>query len=183
MAGLKPQFLSRLFVEEIDYKYNRLTDRLVFYSAHLKCLIIAPKGFVNVWESVPGMKGTSTYSGVIHDLVSRSDFRIVRNGKPVAITKHDAAMVYNEALWCRYRQQNSEMPSRTVRQKIKKQWNRADRFCRRKLKVGVVRVWPGYWHRFTVMATYEEIRGADMGISADEFAALKARNTTVFRRI
>jgi len=155
------KFLSRLFVEEINYKYNRLLEPLPYYSDYLKQVILAPRGFINDRESVPALKGTSTYSGVIHDLVSRSDFQIVRHGVLVSISKWDGAMVYFEAMGVRYAEQIAERPDKTMWQKLTKQLSRADRFIRQYGKTGVVAVWPGYWQKLPIMATYDQVLAAN----------------------
>lgn len=151
------KFLSRLLVEEINYKYNRLLQPLAYYSDYLRQVVIAPAGFINDRESIPLLKGTNTYSGVLHDLLCRKDFRIRVNGQLVEITKWQAAKVYCEAMGVRYADQIAERPDKTLWQKSTKQLGKADRLIRRYGKTGVVIVWPGYWQRLPIMATYAEV--------------------------
>jgi len=86
-----------------------------------------PVGFVCDRESVPLFKGTSIRGGYAHDYLCRYD------SVPV-VDKKTAADVYLE---------------------IMKQ--RGSSWWRRYGKYWVVRMAWGYFHKFSVMATYEEI--------------------------
>ncbi|MCK9437462.1 MAG: DUF1353 domain-containing protein [Synergistaceae bacterium] len=113
--------------EVIDYKYSRLLAPYRYKSTVLGCTVTVPKGFVYDHESVPIIKGTSHRGGLIHDYLCRID------SKPV-VTKKQAADVYLEVMEFR------ENP-----------------WWRRYVKYWVVRFAFGYFHKFKVMATYEEI--------------------------
>ena len=121
-----------------DSRYVRLLEDFLFYSVILGCWCKAPREFICDLESVPLIRGTNPESGVIHDLVSRKDF------KP-KIDKATGMAVYLE-----FQRYYDEMESGN--------WlNRSWDWIRRGFKAGFVRVWPGYWHKFNIMATYEEI--------------------------
>lgn len=115
--------------EILDYKYSRLLGPYRFASKVLDCVVSIPKGFVYDHESIPLIKGTSHRGGLVHDYLCRID------SVPV-VTKKQAADVYLEVM----------------------KW-RGNSFLRRYVKYWAVRIWPGYFHKFTVMATYEEITG------------------------
>jgi len=101
-----------------------------------------PPEFVHDYESVPIFRGSSKKGGVGHDYLSRKD------SVPV-VTKKVAAQVYFEV-----------MEYVNVTEVPRNAWFRRFRFWwRRWLKYGVVRVWPGYFHKHKVMATYEEMSG------------------------
>jgi len=127
-----------------DPRYNRLTEDWEFYSDILGCWNKAPKGFVNDAESVPLFKGTNIEAGIAHDLVCRTNFKTA-DGKP--ITKWIAAKVYLELQYY-----FDHMESGNV-------FNRVWDWVSRGVKTSVVIVWPGYWHKFNIEATYEEIVG------------------------
>jgi hypothetical protein len=63
------------------------------------------------------------------------------------VTKKQAADVYLEVMKCR-----DGLPDRYSRLSAISLW------ARRWIKYGVVRVWPGYFHKHTVAATYDEMR-------------------------
>ena len=123
------EFITSLINEDIDYRYSKIHKPFIIYSDTLGSKIEIPPGFVHDYESVPWIKGTSKRGGVIHDYLCRID------SVPV-VTKKIAADVYLEvmkhagtSLWRRY------------------------------LKYWVVRFAPGYFHKFNVLATFEEISG------------------------
>ena len=134
--------LSPLICEDVTYKYSRVHEPWVFYSEVLKCVIEVPVGFVHDYESVPIIKGTSKRGGVAHDYLSRID------SSPV-VTKAQASAVYFEIM--KLRDQGDKRPDRLL-EKFSLWW-------RRWLKWSVVRVWPGYFHKYPVMATLEELSG------------------------
>ena len=121
--------LMTIHEEVIDHKYSRLVRGWSSYSEVLECLIYIPRGFVYDHESVPLFKGTSHRGGLGHDYLCRTD------SIPV-VTKKQAADVYLEIM--------------TIQGNAR--W-------RRYLKYWTVRVWPGYFHKHSVNATYEEISG------------------------
>lgn len=97
----------------------------------------APVGFVNDLESVPIVKGTNNESGVWHDYFSRYD------SIPV-VDKLTCARIYLEF------QKYYDLQERGI---LNMAWD----FIRRWVKTGVVVLAPRYFHRLSVMATYEEI--------------------------
>ena len=113
--------------EVIDYKYSRLLAPYRYKSAILDCVVTAPKGFVYDHESVPLIKGTSHRGGLIHDYLCRID------SKP-SVTKRQAANVYLEVMTFR-----------------------GNAWWRRYVKYWAVRLAFGYFHKFPVKSTYEEI--------------------------
>jgi len=92
-------------------------------------MIRVPRGFIYDHESIPIIKGTSVRGGLVHDYLSRID------SVPV-VTKAMAAKVYREVMTV---QENS--------------------WWRKWLKSSFVVIWPRYFHRFTVFATYRELIG------------------------
>jgi hypothetical protein len=123
-----------------DPRYVRLTQSFQFYSAILKCWSKIPHGFVFDLESIPLLRGSNPEAGGIHDYLCRID------STPV-VTKWVAARVY-----CEFQAYYDEMESGNI-------FNRAlDAVCRWG-KSGFVAVYPSclYWHKYKVMASYEEI--------------------------
>ena len=120
-----------------NHRYVRLLADLEFYS-QVCGWGKAPEGFVCDLESVPLLKGTNPESGIIHDLVCRKDFL-------PAITKLQAAKIYLE-----FQEYYDARESGNV-------FNRAWDWLRRGFKSGVVWVAPGYWQKYPVMATYEDL--------------------------
>ena len=139
------RILSKLETEAIDdVRFVRLINPFIFESdvlreAGLQSWVEAPAGFFCDFESVPLFRGTSKRGGTAHDYLSRFD------SVPV-VTKEIAAKVYLEIM--AYRDGIIEDQRLPV-----KSW----RFIRRWGKYGVVRVWPRYFHRLSVKATYEEV--------------------------
>ena len=130
--------LTPLINEDITYKYSRLHEPFRFYSDVLRCEVEVPKGFVHDYESVPGLKGTSKRGGVAHDYLCRKD------SIPI-VTKSKAAAVYREIM-------------AYVDSTKNRSWlGRLDAWWRRTVKSGFVAVCPGYFHRHTVRATFEEM--------------------------
>lgn len=127
--------------EDIDSRFARLHQPFKIWSDVLNCEVEAPEGFVHDYESVPVIKGTSKRGGVIHDYLCRI------NSVPV-VTKKQAADVYFEVMECR-----DGLPDRDTGLSAANLW------IRRWIKYGVVLVWPGYFHKHRVNATYEELRG------------------------
>jgi hypothetical protein len=126
------KFLTDLVDEDIDSRYFRLHEPLAYYSDLLSDVIVVPKGFVYDHESVPIFKGTCNHAGAIHDYVCRKD-----NAFAGKITMQMAADIYKEAMIAR-----------------------GNPWMRRFIKSNFVRLnWCGFWHRWSVKSTYEEIKG------------------------
>lgn len=134
------KILTPLINEDIDARFARLHAIFSIWSDVLNCRVDAPVGFIHDYESVPVIKGTSKRGGVIHDYLCRKD------SVPV-VTKKQAAQVYFEVMECRDGLQD-----------INTTLGAASLWMRRWIKYGVVRVWPGYFHKHKVAATYEEMR-------------------------
>jgi hypothetical protein len=140
------KFLTPLINEDITAKYSRIYEPFIFESDVLKknCLnprVEVPIGFVHDYESVPVIKGSSKRGGVGHDYLSRKD------SVPV-VTKKIAADVYFEIM--EFRDGLSDKGTTLGTFSL---------WMRRWIKYGVVRVWTGYFHKFSVNATYEEMCG------------------------
>ena len=130
---MKPEFCTELITKELlGSKYAELMHDFVFTSAVLKRTIRVPKGFICDYESVPVFKATSKRAGVIHDYLCRID------SAPV-VSKQIAAAVYAEAQQLR--------DHLVCKSKFKLCWRAI--LCWS--KTSVVRVWPGYYHKFKVL--------------------------------
>lgn len=128
---------------EGDPRYIRHTEPWSFYSEVLGDWCDAPAGFVNDTESVPIVRGSNREAGAGHDLLCRVDFKT--RDKGITPTKWQAAKVYFEI-------------QDFYDEKESGNWlNRAGNWISRKVKTGVVIVWLGYWHKFNVLASYEEM--------------------------
>lgn len=127
-----------------DCRIVRLLSDFRFYSSVLDRWCVIPKGFIYDEESVPLVKGTNPESGCIHDYLCRID------SDPV-VTKGIAADVYEEA-----QDYYDEKETGNVLNRL---WDT----IRRKVKTTVVRLAPGYFHKFKVLSGYEEISGANEG--------------------
>jgi hypothetical protein len=121
-----------------DHRYVCLLEDFEFYSSSLEQWSKAPKGFICDLESVPLLKGTNPESGIIHDLVCRTDFL-------PAVSKTTAMQIYWE-----FQGYYDQRESGNI-------FNRAWDWIRRGFKSGVVWVAPCYWQKFPIMATYEEL--------------------------
>ena len=136
---MKTKFLSDLIVKDIfGSRYIELYLPFAYYSEILNKIVLIPAGFVCDYESVPLVKSTSKVGGVVHDYFCR------KNSKPV-VNKQMAASLYLEAQICRDAMLNEGW------------FKRLDRAFRRQFKTLVVRVAPGYFHKFKVLSTLEEI--------------------------
>ena len=139
---MKSYFDTELDTRELlGSKYAQYLRPFLYFSEILDCMIEIPVGFVCDYESVPFIKATSKRSGGIHDYLCRSD------SIPV-VTKKVAASIYLEAQTCR----DALLRKQGV-------FYRFDRWVRRHVKTLVVRVAPGYFHKFPVSATVEDLRG------------------------
>jgi hypothetical protein len=148
------KFRSKLITEELmGSKFARLDEPFVYYSDLLKCEISIPAGFICDYESVPLIRATSKRGGVIHDYLCRL------NSDPI-VSKQMAAAVYKEAQNCRDQMLIAEK-KKSADSKWKKfrvQTFRFNKWLRRNIKTPVVRVAWGYYHKFTVEATFEELK-------------------------
>jgi len=121
------QIYSMPVTRLINYKYSQLAEDFQIYSDVLGQQCILPAGFIMDWESIPFIRGTGKVGGLIHDFLCR------RDSTPV-VTKKIAADVYLEFL--RYRQTS---------------------YVRRYIKYWAVKFATGYFHKHSVLATYEEL--------------------------
>ena len=121
--------LATVKEEIIDARYSRTLEAWNYKSKILGIILIIPSLFVYDHESEGPLRGSSKRAGLVHDYLCRFD------SAPV-VDKLTAAQVYLEVL---------------RKQKVSR-W-------RRGLKFAVVCVWRGYFHKFRVYATYEDITG------------------------
>ena len=140
---METKFLSSLITEHlVDNRYIKLYLPFNYYSKSLKQEIRIPANFICDFESVPLLKGSSKRGGVIHDYFCRKD------SIPL-VTKQEAANLYFEAQECKDK-----------KRKLKYGFvSRFRLFCTRYLKVIVVRVAWGYFHKHNVLSTLEEVSG------------------------
>ena len=137
------KILTPLVTKDLDNcKYVELVEPFSFYSKVLKCKVTVPPGFVYDYESVPVVRGTNKRGGTAHDYLCRID------SQPV-VSKAVAAEVYREIMEYSYKFEERSL------------FSKLSDWTRRWVKWGVVRVAWGYYHKFKVMATYEEIAGLD----------------------
>ena len=122
-----------------DSRYVRLLEQFRFYSDTVSSFCFIPRGFVFDLESVPVIRGTNPEAGAIHDYFCRID------SYPV-VDKETAAKIYFEFQAFYDRQESGNW------------FNRIWDWIRRRVKTRVVEVAPDYFHKFSVMATYEELR-------------------------
>lgn len=138
------RILTPLVTENIDdSRFVRLTEHFVFESevlrmSGLQSRVEVPAGFVYDFESIPAFRGTSKRGGTGHDYLCRID------SIPL-VDKKTAAKVYLELMSYR-----DVLMEDSPLEKI-------DRFIRRWGKYGVVRIWPDYFHKLKVNASYEEV--------------------------
>jgi hypothetical protein len=132
------QVLGNIVIERLHGgSFVRLQRLFLFYSTILGRWSCIPVGFVYDEESVPLLKGTNPESGAIHDYLCRVD-------SDPCVTKDVAAQVYYE-FQAYYDNLDRGWFMRT--------WN----LIKRKLKTKVVEMAPGYFHKYRVNATYEEL--------------------------
>ena len=160
----KSAFLSNLVNETLEHGFFRLWIPFVFYSAKFRCTITMPAMFVHDKESVPGFKGTSERGGVIHDGACRKDFVEIcvvwdEGATPVKFTKAQAADLYLEVMEVRDELMKKRELEKSEGVMATSWWyiGVLNRWWRRPLKYAAVRIAIGYYHKYTVMATYEEI--------------------------
>lgn len=136
---MKTRFITPLITEEIiGSSYAILHHPFIYFSEILDCGVLIPTNFICDYESVPILKATSKRGGVIHDYFCRKD------SIPV-VPKQLAADLYLEAQACRDKLLNENIFIRCIR------------FFRRHLKTLVVRVAPGYFHKYKVLSSIEEL--------------------------
>jgi hypothetical protein len=123
-----------------DSRYVCTTKEFPFRSAILDMWCEIPVGFIFDLESVPLLRGSNPEAGAVHDYLCRIDSRPV-------VTKWQAAQVYFDI--------QDYFDEKESGNWINRGW---DWICRQ-VKTGVVIVAPGYFHKYKVMATYEEIVG------------------------
>lgn len=140
-----------------DCRFVRFLAPWSFYSEVVKDWCDGPKGFVYDEESVPLIKGSNHEAGAGHDLACRSDFET--REKHIRPTKWQAAKIYLEI------QEHFDALERLKWKYVKwhkwagDQVNRGWDWTRRYVKTGVVIAAPGYFHKFRVLSSYEEISG------------------------
>lgn len=136
---MEAKFLSDLIYKDLMCgNLIQLYEPFGFYSKDLDMEIWAPTGFICDLESTPVVKGSSKRGGVGHDYACRID-------SIPSFTKQQAASLYIEMQKCKDLLLNEGW------------FKRIDRMFRRNFKTLIVRVWPGYFHKLTVMATLEEV--------------------------
>lgn len=133
--------LTDLCTENIDdARFVRLVKPFIFESdvlrkAGLQSRVMVPPGFVYDFESIPVFRGTSKRGGTAHDYLCRMD------SVPL-VDKTTAAKVYLEIMTFR----DGFLPEAGI-----------SHFLARWGKYAVVRIWPNYFHKLPVTATYEEV--------------------------
>lgn len=141
---IETAILSPLVTEQIigsDGRFVMLHQPFIFqsqvlYRNGLKYICGADAGFVYDLESIPWFRGSSPVGGTAHDILCRID-------SDPQVTKYIAAKVYLELACYEYGINGGTYPERF------KAW----------AKYGVVVVWPGYFHRHKMNATYKEMAG------------------------
>jgi len=143
------RILSEYHVRRLDNdRFVQMTAPFRFKSDELEKAgfspyVEIPVGFVQDEESVPLIRGRNKRGGGVHDYYSRHD------SVPV-VTKALAAEIYFELnAYCDLIDHNRNALIKA------KDW------LRRWSKYAVVYVWPGYFHRWSVFATPQEIIGID----------------------
>lgn len=136
-----------------DARYVLLLEPFKFYSDILKQWCIVPKGFIYDEESVPFIKGTNPEAGLIHDYLCRYD------SIPI-VTKKIAALVYRE-FQNYYDSMEEDKDIESIKEYVMAKTNRLWDWIRRNMiKTPVVILAPGYFHKLSVYATYEEVKAA-----------------------
>lgn len=151
------RILSELITRSVDnYRFEQLMQPFIYESdllkeAGLKYRVTIPAGFVQDFESLPLVRGRNVRGGVVHDYFS------CINSEPV-VSKWMAADLY------------AEMNAYTDaidhgRGTITKIYD----WMRRSFKSGVVRFWPGFFHKRLVEATCLEIAG----VTGDQYVTIE----------
>lgn len=154
--------MTRIFTELItrhidNERFVQLEDDFVFESdvlrkAGLQSLVTVPKGFVQDFESVPIVRGSNKRGGTAHDYFCRID------SVPV-VTKAQAAEIYREIM--AYTYHIDSLRGVGLWAKLQDTFDDFKNWSKRWSKWAVVYVYPGYFHKFRVMATCREIAGID----------------------
>lgn len=144
-CGFMARILAPLINQCIDSHYYMVHDHFRIQLDTLKKEglpdILDISAFVHDNESVPLLKGSCDPAGVTHDYLCRID------SIPV-VTKRIAALSYLEVLEMFDKIKNPNLVYSVAY------------YLRRNAKYAVVMVWPGYFHKYKVGATYEEISGS-----------------------
>ena len=137
---MRIEVLDSIKIEIIpgDPRYVRLLETFRFYTEIIGFYCYIPKGFVLDLESVPLIRGTNPEAGAIHDYFCRFD------SIPI-VSKEMAAEIYEE-----FQVYYDAMESGNW-------FNRAWDWVRRRVKTRVVEITPSYFHKFSVVTTYEEM--------------------------
>ncbi len=138
-----------------DPRYVRNIGTWSFYSVVMGDWCDAPDGFVHDTESVPVVKGSNREAGAGHDLACRSDFKT--REKQLTPTKLQAARIYLELQRFFDAFERRRWKSSTWQHWLIDQPNRFWDFIKRGGKSAFVSVFPGYFHRYKVSATYDEM--------------------------
>jgi len=132
-------------------RFIRFIERWGWYSPLLDMWIWIPKGFVCDTESVPLFKCSNPEAGCGHDYLSCYD------SVPL-VTKQIAASCYRELQRYFDNLEGAERKNTCITEEIEDFLNGIHNKIHRDIKTGVVRIWPRYFHRRSVYATYEEIK-------------------------
>jgi len=146
--------LVTAYIPGSEGKYARVVQPFRFRSKVLYDLGLeyereAPIDFVFDFESVPWFRGSCPEGGGGHDLACRKDFD--PSGK---VTKKMAADIYLELMKCAY--------SMNDESNLKGRLERFEDMSLEYIKYSAVVVWPGYFHKHNIMASYEEMAGITM---------------------
>lgn len=151
------RILSELITRSVDnYRFEQLMQPFIYESdllkeAGLKYRVTIPAGFVQDFESLPLVRGRNVRGGVVHDYFS------CINSEPV-VSKWMAADLY------------AEMNAYTdAIDHGRGAFTQMYDWIRRSCKAGVVRFWPGFFHKRRVEATCLEIAG----VTGDQYVAIE----------
>lgn len=138
------RILSELITRNVDNdRFVQLVTPFIYESDLLKTRVEIPAGFVQDFESLPIVRGRNKRGGTVHDYFSRFD------SCPV-VTQWQAADLY------------SEMNEYTdAIDHGRGFFTKVYDWLRRSSKAGVVRLWPYFFHKWSVLATCKEIAGVD----------------------
>jgi hypothetical protein len=138
---MKTTFFNKLIVEILPgSRFFKIHRNFRYYSELIDQEVVIPAGFICDFESVPLFRSSSHRAGAIHDYFCRKD------SIPV-VTKQIAADLYLEAQKAR---------DESLQEGWFKKWDRA---IRRNIKTLVVRIAPGYFHKYNVMTSLKKMSG------------------------
>jgi len=153
--------VTRIFTELItrsvdNHRFEQLMAPFIYESdilkeAGLKYRVTIPAGFVQDFESLPLVRGRNVRGGVVHDFFS------CINSDPV-VTKWMAADLYAEI--------NAYTDAIDHGRGA---FTKVYDWMRRSCKAGVVRFWPGFFHKRLVEATCLEIAG----VTGDQYVTIE----------